>query len=91
MTDYVLDDEEQEILAAFEVEELKSIPMLKKQLQQHRHIAAATLQQDKKVNIRLTSRDLLAIQKIALTEGISYQALIASLVHKFVDGRLIVQ
>lgn len=89
MNNYVLDDEEQEILSAFESGELNSIPALDKQLNKHRKVAAATLKSDKKVNIRLASRDLMEIQKLALAEGIPYQALIASVVHKFVDGKLV--
>ena len=89
MSNYILDDEEQEVLSAFESGKLNSIPALDKQLNKHRKIATATLKKDKKVNIRLASRDLMEIQKLALAEGIPYQALIASVVHKFVDGKLV--
>ena len=47
------------------------------------------LKKDKRINIRITSRDLSAIQKLALSEGIPYQTLIASILHKFADGRYI--
>ncbi len=89
MNSYVLDDEEQEILAAFEAGELKSIPDVKKQISKHNQIAEATFKHDKKINIRLANRDLLEIQKLALAEGIPYQALIASVLHKFVDGKFV--
>ena len=88
MNDFVLDDEELEILAAFEAGELKSVPDIKKQLNQHQKMAAETFKQDKKVQVRLAQRDLLAIQKLAIAEGISYQALMASVLHKFAEGRL---
>jgi len=89
MNNIILDDEEQEILTAFETRELKSIPDVKKQIHQHQKFAAATFKQDKKINIHVVNRDLLAIQKLAQAEGLSYQALIASVLHKFADGRYV--
>jgi hypothetical protein len=41
------------------------------------------------VNIRLSSPDLLDIQARALEEGIPYQTLIASVLHKYISGRLV--
>ena len=89
MNNIVLDDEEQEILAAFEAGELKCIPHVEKHISQHQKIAATTFKQDKKINIRVANRDLLAIQKLAQAEGLSYQAFIGSVLHKFADGRYI--
>ena len=48
----------------------------------------ATLRKDRRVNIRLSSKDLEAIQKPALAEGLPYQTLISSLLHKYASGRL---
>ena len=50
--------------------------------------AAATFRKDKRVNIRISGKDLEALQKWALEEGLPYQTLISSLIHKFVSGRL---
>lgn len=47
-----------------------------------------TLQKDKRINIRLSSRDLEKLQKRAVLEGSPYQTLIASTLHKFVTGKL---
>ena len=61
-------------------------PQEKKKYQE---IAAATFRKDRRLNIRLSSKDLEAIQKRALAEGLPYQTLIASLLHKYASGRLI--
>jgi predicted DNA binding CopG/RHH family protein len=84
-----LDKEEREILEAFERGELKSIPNKTTELKRHREYATATFKKDSRINIRLARRDLDALQKRALSEGIPYQTLIASVLHKFADGRLI--
>jgi predicted DNA binding CopG/RHH family protein len=50
--------------------------------------AEASAKKDKRINIRISSRDLSAIQRRALEEGVPYQTLVASIVHKYVPGRL---
>jgi predicted DNA binding CopG/RHH family protein len=50
--------------------------------------ANATFRKDRRLNIRLSGKDLEAIQKRALAEGLPYQTLIASLLHKYATGRL---
>ena len=50
--------------------------------------AKATFRKDRRLNIRLSSKDLEAIQKRALAEGLPYQTLIASLLHQYASGRL---
>ena len=52
------------------------------------HYARATFRKDRRLNIRLSSKDLEAIQKRALEEGLPYQTLISSLLHKYASGRL---
>ncbi len=84
-----LDREEREILEAFENGELKRSSQVAKQIKQHRIIAEATFKKDTRINIRLSSRDLRAIQSRALREGIPYQTLVSSVLHKYVDGQLV--
>ena len=60
----------------------------KAELARMRAAARATAIKDKRVNIRLSSVDLLDIQARALQEGMPYQTLIASVLHKYVTGRL---
>lgn len=84
-----LDTEEKEILEAFETGKLKKSKNAKRQIEQHRAIAEATFKKDARINIRLSSRDLRALQARALKEGIPYQTLVSSVLHKFIDGQLI--
>jgi predicted DNA binding CopG/RHH family protein len=82
-----LDPYELEVLEAYESGKLKPTAS-KAQLQRMRAAARATAIKDKRVNIRLSSVDLLDIQAKALEEGMPYQTLIASVLHKFVTGKL---
>lgn len=82
-----LDPYEQEVLEAYESGKLKSIAS-KAELARMRAAARATAIKDKRVNIRLSSADLLDIQAKALAEGMPYQTLIASVLHKYVAGKL---
>lgn len=47
------------------------------------------LTKDKRVNIRMSKRDLNAIQAKAAEEAIPYQTLMSSVLHKYVTGRLV--
>ena len=83
-----VDAYEQEVLAAFEKGSLKSVAT-KTELEKFRVAARATAVKDRRVNIRLSSIDLNDIQIKALQEGMPYQTLIASVLHKYVSGRLV--
>ncbi|MDQ6976457.1 MAG: hypothetical protein Q9M22_07845 [Mariprofundaceae bacterium] len=82
-----LDKEEREILNAFEAGEFKSV-MTDERKQEIQQAATATFKKDKRINIRLSGRDLSAIQRRALEEGIPYQTLVTSILHKYVSGSL---
>ena len=82
------DKYESEVLDAFERGALKSVAS-KSELARIKEAARATAIKDRRVNIRLTSSDLGDIQVRALEEGVPYQTLIASVLHKYVTGRLI--
>lgn len=81
--------EEQEILDAFEAGKLKRSPNAAQELESHQMIAEATFKKDARINIRLSSKDVRALQARAFKEGIPYQTLISSILHKFVDGQLV--
>ena len=83
-----LDSEEKEILEAFESGKLKRVRNREKEIERHKGIAEATFRKDSRINIRISSKDLRALQKRALAEGIPYQTLVASILHKFVEGQL---
>lgn len=83
-----LNREEKEILDAFEAGELRSTKDSIKLIKQHKEYAEASLRKDARINIHLSSRDLQSLQKRAMAEGIPYQTLAASILHKYVEGRL---
>lgn len=83
----MVDAYEQEVLAAFEAGSLKSVAS-KAEIARLKAAARATALKDRRVNIRLSSGDLQDLQARALQEGMPYQTLIASILHKYVTGRL---
>lgn len=82
-----LDPDDLQLLEDYESGQLVSVAS-KAELQRLRDAACATAVKDKRVNIRLSSADLLDIQARALAEGMPYQTLIASVLHKYVSGQL---
>ena len=83
-----LSKEEREILEAFEKGNLKRSKKAANTQKRHQEYAEAMFKKDARINIRLSSKDLRGLQKRALAEGIPYQTLIASILHKYVEGRL---
>jgi predicted DNA binding CopG/RHH family protein len=51
-------------------------------------VAANTFKKDKRINIRISNRDLIAVQSRASEEGIPYQTLVSSIIHKYISGSL---
>ncbi|NCP86089.1 MAG: antitoxin [Anaerolineae bacterium CG_4_9_14_3_um_filter_57_17] len=82
------DDDELALLAAYENEAWQSVKNVQEQAAQYRAYARATLRKDKRVNIRISEKDLRDLQKHALLEGIPYQTLISGVLHKYVNGLL---
>lgn len=82
------DREEQEILKALDADKLKRSRDAKAIATRHQQYAEAMFHKDARINIRLPSKDLRSLQKKALAEGIPYQTLVGSILHKYVEGRL---
>lgn len=82
------DQEEKEILDAYESGKLRRVPGVKKELARHKRYAVATFKKDARINIRISSKDLRELQKLALSEGLPYQTLISSVLHKYAERRL---
>jgi predicted DNA binding CopG/RHH family protein len=80
---------EEEILASFERGEWKPVRNQKGEIARFRAAAEAALLKDKRVNIRISSRDLEGLQAKAAEEGVPYQTLMTSVLHKFVSGRFV--
>lgn len=84
-----LDPYEKQILSAFEAGKLKSVVTSDAALRRYREYARATLTKNKRVNVRLSTQDLSDIQARAVEEGVPYQTLISSVLHKFLTGRFV--
>ncbi|MDA3926897.1 MAG: CopG family antitoxin [Kiritimatiellae bacterium] len=82
-----LDEEERNIIESVERGEWTSVKNLEQEIKKHQQYAKNTLRKDKRVNIRISSRDLEALQSRAVEDGIPYQTLMASVLHRFVAGR----
>jgi len=82
------DRQEQELLGSVERGEWRSTGLKRAERARLERSAAATLRKDRRVNLRISSRDLEAIKKRALVEGLPYQTLISSVIHRYAAGRL---
>lgn len=87
MTDR-LSAEERDILDEFEGGELRSVPNLEDEIQAAREAARQTFNKTKRVNLRVTERDFNLAHARAREEGIPYQTLLSSVIHKYLSGRL---
>ncbi len=87
MSDKKLNREDQELLKAFEAGKFESDLKDDRRVQLAK-LAAETIKKDKRINIRISSRDLEALQRRALEEGLPYQSLVSSVLHKYVSGGL---
>ena len=83
------DEEEKNIIDAYESGKMKLSTPLKKELENIKTIAKNTFKKDKRITIRLYDHDYKGIQKKALEMGIPYQTLISGLIHRYIEGELI--
>lgn len=84
-----LDSEEKEILEAYQAGRLDPIALSREEIAGYRAAARAVSRKDKRVNIRVPAPDLEQLQVRAMQEGLPYQSLIASILHKYVTGQLV--
>jgi len=82
-----LDKHEMELAKSLENEEWIS-DLTKKEKKQYEEYARYSLSKRKRINIRMSERDLKKIQAKAIEEGIPYQSLISMLIHKYTEGKL---
>ena len=80
---------EDDIARSFEKGEWKPVKNLKKETERFREAATETLLKNRRVNIRISAMDLEGLQAKAAAEGLPYQTLMASVLHKYVSGRLV--
>jgi predicted DNA binding CopG/RHH family protein len=84
-----LTKEEKEILDSFERGEWAPVADLSKRKKELAEYARNTLRKDKRLNIRISERDLIELQRKAVKEGLPYQTYVSSIIHKFINGTLV--
>ena len=82
-----LDKGEMELAKSLENEEWVS-DLTKKDKKQYEEYARYSLNKQKRINIRMTERDLKKLRAKAIEEGLPYQSLISMLIHKYNEGKL---
>jgi predicted DNA binding CopG/RHH family protein len=82
-----LSKEEQELLDSVESGEYEST-LTDSRRKELEAAAAHSFKKDKRINIRISNRDLIAVQSRASEEGIPYQTLVSSIIHKYISGSL---
>ncbi len=88
MRKYKLSKEEKSLLNSIEKGKWKTVKNMKAEINKFAGYAKKTLKKDQRISIRISKQDLIGIQSKAVDEGIPYQTLITSIVHKYVNGRL---
>jgi predicted DNA binding CopG/RHH family protein len=86
--DVQLDKEEQELLESVERDEWQTVENLEEEVAKARAAARNFLKKDTRVNIRISTSDLDRLKRMAAYEGLPYQTLIASVLHKYAAGHL---
>jgi len=88
MRRYRLDKEEQKLLDSIEKGKWRPVKHMEAQIGKYAEYAKNTLKKDQRISIRMSKQDLLGIKTKAIDEGLPYQTLITSIVHKYVIGKL---
>lgn len=84
-----INKEEKAVLDSVERGEWRTIPTFEKESDRYKKYARATFRKDKRINIRISERDLIKLQRRAVKEGLPYQTFISSILHKFITGQFI--
>ncbi len=84
-----LNKEEQKIFKSVEKGKWESVENLDREIKKTRAIARATIIKDRRMNIRIAQKDLKDLKVKAMEEGVPYQTLVSSIIHKYLAGRLI--
>ena len=89
MNKHTLDSEEKALVESFDRGEWRPVKNKAAEITRLQKVARNTLAKNKRINIRLAERDLVGIQTRAVEEGMPYQTLISSILHKYLSGRFI--
>ena len=82
-----LDGEEGDLIQSIEKDEWTEVPDVERFKEQARRYAEATIRKNRRMNIRISERDLRNLKKKAMEEGIPYQTMVSMILHKYVTGR----
>ena len=83
-----IDQEEKDLMESIERDDWQPVKNFDKEKENAITAARNTIKKDKRINLRLTQKDYYQIQIKAIEEGIPYQTLISSIVHKYLNGSL---
>jgi predicted DNA binding CopG/RHH family protein len=84
-----MNKDEKEILDSIERGEWKTISEIEKETHRYQKYARAAFRKDKRINIRISEKDLIQLQRRAVKEGLPYQTFISSILHKFATGQFL--
>ncbi|MDR3491656.1 MAG: antitoxin [Gammaproteobacteria bacterium] len=84
-----IENDEKEILKDFDADEFVSTDNVNEELKLAKQAANNFMKRDSRINIRISGADLNMVRRMAVQEGLPYQTLLASVIHKFVTGRLV--
>jgi len=82
------DKEEMELMKSIETEVWVSVNNLEEEIKKAKNAAEATLKKSERMNIRISPNDLRRLKIKAMEEGMPYQTLVSSIIHKYLTGRL---
>lgn len=82
------DDYEKRLITSIEADEWESVGDLAAEVKQARQIARNTYSKDDKITIRISGRDLELLKTMAMDQGMPYQTMVTSVLHKYVTGKL---
>ena len=83
------DEEERQLIESIEAEEWSEVSDMSVAIEEAEQIARATTAKNERMNIRMNERDLKALKARAVEQGLPYQTLVSSVLHKYVTGRLV--
>lgn len=84
-------NQEQTLMKSIENEKWVSVDNIEEEIKKARKVARATMIKSERMNIRISPRDLNGLKTRAFEEGIPYQTLVSSIIHKYLSGELISQ
>lgn len=83
-----LDKEEEMLMRSLEADEWLPVENRNEEIRKLREAAKAALKKTERINIRISGKDLRKLKARAIEEGVPYQTLVSSLIHKYLSGRL---